>query len=126
MKKVLFIFLLLMFTSLTAGAIQVNYGVCGVPVSVYHGRGVYTSVNNFGSNAAFLPQNRMRAAQRMRARRFAQTRAQIIAQQRANGLLPPPPPTMYNRPTPPISRFNRGYTISSGRSYIRNGIRYFD
>lgn len=126
MKKVLFIFLLLMFNCTIAGAAQVFYGAGGVPIAVSYGGGARHSINNFGSNAAFLPHNRIRAGQRIRARKFAQTRAQILAQQRGNILLPPPSANVYKRPTPPMSRFDRNYTISSGRRYVRNGVIYFD
>ena len=126
MKKVLLFFLLLIFTCLTAGAAQVFYGAGGVPIAVSYGGGARHSINNFGSNAAFLPHNRIRAGQRIRARKFAQTRAQILAQRHANRILPPQSVNVYARPNPPMSRFDRNYTISSGRRYVRNGIIYFD
>ena len=82
-------------------------------------------MNNFGSNAAFLPYNHITAGERMRTRKFARTYAESLADRnRMRGY----PPIRTNRVTPPpqISRFDRNYRISSGRSYIRNGIRYFD
>ena len=74
MKKILLVFLVFLFASIPASAAQVFYNVAGHPTHVSYGGGAYTRpINNFGSNAAFLPSNRRATSERLRAREFAKT-----------------------------------------------------
>ena len=127
MKKVILAFVIMIFSGLSASAAQVFYDITGRPSYVsYHG-GAYTrSINNWGTNAAFTPQNCIAAGERMRARRFARTYAETMAERRGMG-------SRYNQPVRSVhtkysepSRFDKDYKISSSKGHTRNGITYYD
>ena len=86
MKKVLWLVAVFVLINLPSGAAQVFYDITGAPSYVSYGGGEYTrSINNFGSNAAFLPSNAIEAGRRMRARRFARTYAETLAERNRMG-----------------------------------------
>jgi hypothetical protein len=127
MKKVILVFILIVFTCISAEAAQVFHDITGRPSYVSYGGGVYTrSINNWGTNAAFTPQNCIAAGERMRARRFARTYAQNMAARRGMGGYHQPAMhnvrSVYSTP----SRCDKNYKISSSKSHTRNGITYFD
>lgn len=126
MKKTILVFVIMIFSGLSVSAAQVFYSITGHPSYVSYSGGTYTrSINNWGTNAPFITQNRMAAPGRMRARQFARTYAENMAN-RGMGRYNYPPVrnvrTTYSEP----SRFDKNYKISSGRRYIRNGITYYD
>lgn len=58
MKKFLTSLVIITFTGLSANATtQVFYGNTGVPTNATYGSSYNRSINNFGSNAGFAPQN---------------------------------------------------------------------
>lgn len=127
MKKIFLLFLVLIFSSLSAGAHQVVYDITGRPSYVSYYGGAYTrSINNYGSNALFLPSNMAAAGQRMRVRRFARTYAQTLADRNRMRVGYPTMVMQRRRPVQQISRFDKNYKIISSKGYVRNGIRYFD
>jgi hypothetical protein len=133
MKRFILILAVLLLTNVSANAVYYrSIGGIGRPTHVMTPSGHMKSLNNFGSNAAFLPHNRIAAGQRMRMRehmkytrvhnhdRFARPYGYY------NHGYGVGPARAVVRSVPP-SRFNRNYQITSqSRSYTRNGITYFD
>lgn len=79
MKQILLLLLVIGFTSLSAQATtQVFYGNTGIPSNATYGATYNKSINNFGENAAFKPENVRR--------REAIVRAQKHEDQYYNGL----------------------------------------
>lgn len=135
MKKFLLVLFLTGFTCLSANAYSVHY-MNGHPVSVNYSNGYSRSINNFGRNAAFLPQTQARAARYRRAvaRQVAITKAienmgnnrypsrcGYGAPNRINHINTASAVTSGN-----VSRLNRNYSIKSQKSYSRNGITYYN
>lgn len=124
MKKVLLIILGLLFISAPAGATTfVHYNIAGIPTHRTVGAGHRMSANHygFGSNAAFTPQNRMRAGQIMRARKMQE--AMINAgMMNPRGYQNPRMMTMTPPPRVQMSRFDKNFRIRPKRSIVRNGI----
>lgn len=129
MKKLVLFFLLLMFSSMSANATSyVHYGVGNRPMRVTHGGYHTRSVHQFGSNAMFTPQSAREAGIRNRAiaREKAVTRA-IANRGCQNATNLPIVTGNITKPAPvQISRFDKNYQISSGKSYTRNGITYYE
>lgn len=133
MKKFILILTALFMFGLCAQSMEVHY-MGGRPayISTPYGR---TSINNFGSNAAFLPHNTAAAGARIRAREFAKLRAQSGMMRAPRRYARPYGRRYSNMSYPvqtsvnitPVSRFDKNYQISTNRkSYTRNGITYFD
>lgn len=67
MKKILLLSIICGLTSLGANAsYTVNYSNTGTPAYGVQGGYMKQSINSFGSNALFTPENRMKAGQRKR------------------------------------------------------------
>ncbi len=137
MKKVLVMLVMVLFSCVPANATyQVFFNAGGVPISRAHGGGMRHSINNFGSNAGFTPQNirREQARRRAVAREEAITNA-INAMGRnnsynggMNGMYSNYSPRATSR-TAVVeqSRFDRNYTPArTTRSYTRNGVTYYN
>ena len=136
MKRFILILAVMIFTTLSANAMTVNY-LGGYPSRIVHPSGHTSSINNFGSNAAFLPQNTAATAQRLRMQQMQREYARLRGENRFAK-----PYGYYDRgyagykpygygtphsPRTQMSRFDRNYQITSqGHSYTRNGITYFD
>ncbi len=139
MKKVLVMLVMVLFSCVPANATyQVFYNAGGVPISRAHGGGMRHSINNFGSNAGFTPQNirREQARRRAVAREEAITNA-INAMGRNNNYNNGMNPRMYANYSPRStsrtavveqqSRFDRNYTpVRATKTYTRNGITYYN
>lgn len=127
MEKSLIIFAIMVFSTVSAQAYEVHYSITGHPSYVSYGGGAYTrSINNWGTNALFTPQNRIAAGRRMRAREFAKTYAQTRGQRLNHmGGYSPAVRTVQQKQLE-ISRFDKNYKISSGKNYTRNGITYYE
>lgn len=138
MKKVLVLLVMILFSCVPVNAsYQVFYNAGGVPISRAYGGGMRHSINNFGSNALFTPQNirREQARRRAIAREEAITNAinSMGKNNRYNGGMNP---RMYSNYTPRStsrtavveqSRFDRNYTPTrTTRSYTRNGVTYYN
>ncbi|MBQ8459776.1 hypothetical protein IJ541_06710 [bacterium] len=126
MKKFLLTCLVVFFSCLSANASsQVFYGAGGRPSHVSVGGGAYRSINNFGSNALFAPQNVREAGRRQMARKFANAQIQAMTNQGRYG-----DGGIHSGMVMPkrieISRFDKNYKISTGKSYTKNGVTYFE
>ena len=136
MKRFILILAMLLLTNVSANAVYyTGVGGIGRPTHVMSHSGRMVSINNFGSNAAFLPQNRIAAGQRIRMRNAYKNYAHM----RGNDRFARPygyygnyyQGTGYNninmnRPTQ-ISRLDKNYQIPMTRkSYTRNGVTYFE
>lgn len=127
MKKILFTVFLLIFTTLSANATTtfVHYNVAGAPVSVSH-----------GWNAPVSMRRAQTAYNRSYPHRYGYVRP-------ARPARPARPCGYYNSsagrqyynnnairtvsaPVNTISRLNKDYTIRPRRSYVANGIRYYN
>ena len=64
MKKILTVLFLIYFSCLSANATEMVSFMGGRPMHVMNSSGQRRSVHNFGSNAAFLPHNIARTAQK--------------------------------------------------------------
>jgi len=119
MKRFMLVLALFGMICLSANAGEIVYSNTGRPAYHINGYGQRRDFNNFGSNAAFLPRNTMgyrynrRLGYDMNGRRgYAQ-------------------PGMRNEVSAPVrpiqvSRFDKGYQISTRRSYTKNGITYYN
>ena len=137
MKRFILILAVMMYTGLCANAMTVQY-MGGHPSRVMHASGRSSSINNFGANAAFLPQNRAAESQRLRMVKMQREYARLRGENRfarPYGYYDRPygysKPYGYGTPhsvkVPPQSRFDRNYQITSqSHSYTRNGVTYFD
>ena len=129
MKRFILILAVMMFTTLSANAMYMQ-GVGGVghPTHVMMPSGHMRSINNFGSNAAFLPKNTVGAAARMRMARGPATLRGGDRFARPYGYNGYNMGGSMNTPRPvQVSRFDRNYQISTTRkSYTRNGVTYFE
>lgn len=133
MKRFILILLVMLFTTLNADAVFITYSSTGHPTRMMHPSGRVSSINNFGSNAAFLPRNTAAAAHRLRMHQLQRDYARVRGADRFarpygyyNHGYGVGPARAVVRSVPP-SRFNRNYQITSqSRSYTRNGITYFD
>lgn len=134
MKKFLLTILMIMLTSLSANATySVHFGNTGRPAFAVHGGTMRRSINTFGSNAAFTPENRALAGQRMRA--IARERAITKAIGSMGNYGNTYARGGYNRAysyraasTVAVepSRFSKDYTPRTQRSYTRDGITYYN
>lgn len=124
MKKILMMVLVVLFIELPSGATTfVHYNMAGQPTHMTMGAGHVRSINNFGSNAAFTPENRMMAGERMRMRRLQQmavARSGMARVARPLGgrtavVTPVQPPVQ-------ISRLSRNYRVPPRTRVVRNGI----
>lgn len=113
MKKFLLMLILIGFTSLSANATyEVSYGMGGQRTSVSHGFQTTHSVNGFGRNALFLPENTARAGSRARQIEMQRAMTQALAS------------NMNSQNE--VSRYDRSYTVRTQRSYTKNGITYYN
>ncbi len=112
---------LIYFSCLSANATEMVSFMGGRPMHVMNSSGQRRSVHNFGSNAAFLPHNIARTAQRNRAaqREKAITRAiNSYANALNNNKV-----SIQNNP----SRLDRSSSIQPARkTYSRGGITYYN
>ena len=136
MKRFILILAVLLLTNVSANAVYYrSIGGIGHPTHVMTPSGQMRSLNNFGSNAAFLPHNRVAAGQRMRMRehmkyartynhdRFARPYGYYGNYYRGmgynNGV-------NMNKPTQ-ISRLDKNYQVPMAKKlYTRNGVTYFE
>ena len=155
MKKILVLFAVFLLTTcdVFAAAYSVRYSPTGARMSVTRGTGLPRSLNRYGSNALFLPQNAARAgrASRMVARQKAVTRAiraqalkteseafatinnsigangNNIAALRGSSAYSGAR-TLSQASTAPaeVSRFSRNYKIPTQKTYTRNGVTYYN
>jgi hypothetical protein len=129
MKKFVLTLLVLVFCSMGStvfATTQVSYNVAGAVSTIKHGPSHTTTfANNFGTNAAFSPHSIALASQRHRAMRRA-TMANEYNYRNNNhgGRLS----SNGNSPAQvaPASRFNKSYTVSSQKSYTKNGVTYYN
>ncbi len=122
MKKIITILFIIFFSTINAQAYVVNYDITGRPTNVsgFNGRNYYTkSINNFGSNASFLPQNTERAGIRQRQIQNEKEYLETLKNTKTinvnvnhNGY---PVNTYYNNP------YNRYYNQGYNRVYYNNG-----
>lgn len=122
MKKVLLIFAIFIFTSLTADASTQVFYHGGRPSYTRAGAGPSRSINSFGANALTSPNYIRAAGERRRAREFAKMRMENIGRMRGM----PNSPSGIVQKTPEVSRFSKDYKISSVKSHVKNGIIYYD
>lgn len=142
-KKLLLTIILIGFTSLSANATyEVNYGMGGQMTSISHGFYTTHSVNNFGSNALFLPQNTNRGGYGRRYARpgdyYSRSRCgdeymsnHDIIMERTRMRQAYMGNRMYNTPNIPptnnsISRLDKNYTPSGYKTISSNGIIYYN
>lgn len=128
MKKILTVLFLIYFSCLSANATEMVSFMGGRPMHVMNSSGQRRSVHNFGSNAAFLPHNIARTAQRNRAaqREKAITRAINSYANKNNAYanaLNNNKVSIGNNP----SRLDRSSSIQPARkTYSRGGITYYN
>ncbi|MBD5403181.1 hypothetical protein HDR58_10375 [bacterium] len=133
MKKFILTCLVICFTCIAANAEQIFF-TAGRPTHTMNGRGYVRSINNFGSNAAFSPEQTARAAQRIRRhqREDAINRAiSNFGQYNNMNNRPILNNPMTNRNTiasqrTEVSRFDKNYTVPNRKSYTKNGITYYN
>lgn len=120
MKKIFAIFFILLLTSNIASArsVMVRYGNTGAIKSITRGTG---SMHRFGSNAAFTPENRIRAGQRLRARRYENAMINALNNRNNHQIS-----ITTASSTTEVSRFNKDYTIKPQKSYTQGGVTYYD
>lgn len=122
MKKIILTVLLIAFTAMSAEATTfVRYNPGGSVVSVR--RGYHNPTASFGSNARFTPANRRIVRRPARPARPYRCRYEDCYGRRGAR-------TVVNGSrrieSAPMSRFNKNYTISTQKSYTRNGITYYE
>jgi hypothetical protein len=126
MKKFVLSLLVFVFSSMSSlvfATTQVSYNVAGTVASVRHGATHTTSFSsNFGSNAIFAPRNAAMAGQRPRAMQ----RMMVNQPQYKN-----PYGRISSNEGVPIqvsqeSRFSKNCTISTPKSYTKNGVTYYN
>lgn len=126
MKKFLLMILVIFFTSIEANATtQVFFTNTGRPsYRVVGANRSVTSMHNFGSNARFAPANAHRAQIGQRSTQRHKAMPRSMAQKYPNSF---GNQNIQNRQiATQTSRFNKNYTISSQKSYSRNGITYYN
>lgn len=127
MKKFLLMVFVIFFTCIEANATsQVFFTNTGRPS--YRVSGAYRSVrpmHNFGSNARFAPTSAAHRAQiRNRAIQRHKAMPRSMAQRYPNRYGVPNTPARQMAAQP--SRLNKNYTISTQKTYSRNGITYYN
>lgn len=120
MKKAVIIFLMLLFTGLSTNAVVVNYNPAGGVTSVSGGYrtpygGYSTStINNYGSNAAFSPTSMQRT--QVRAKKDAYERQYLESLKNTKNIN-----VNVNHNGYPVNRY---YTNYGYNRYYPNGYRY--
>lgn len=121
-------FVFVCFTCLGASADQfLMYGNGGSPSRVMSLNGYSRSINHFGSNAAFTPENQARTAARARAiRRYNAVTKAIENSGRASSYSGGRAVAMQTQ-SAPISRFNKNYSVSRvQKSYSKGGVTFYN
>lgn len=129
MKKLLLLFVFICFTCLGASADQMLIYNGGAPTRVMSFNGYSRSINNFGSNAAFTPENRARAAARQRAIRRYEAITKSIENSGRYGYYGGGgrAVAMQSSPVQSVSRFDKNYSVNRvQKTYSKGGVTFYN
>ncbi len=128
MKKLLLMFVFVCFTCLGASADQfLMYNNAGAPSRVMSMNGYSRSINTFGSNAAFTPENQARAAARARVIRRENAINKALENSGRYGYNGGGRSVAMQTSSAPVSRLDKNYSVNRvQKTYSKGGVTFYN